>query len=110
MNYWERIRERFSRPQVGHDDAGVVINGVRLAPEQISAFARLTAQPAPGPGYYWFDPATGNVGYVGSPVPYFNLYVGASPLAPRAGHSPTPAERQQLFAQAHLEDVWITSD
>ncbi len=110
MRYVERMRQRLRWLPASNEEGAVHINGVRLAPGQVMAFAKLTAQPTPRPGHYWFDPTTGNVGYVGSPVPCFNAYLGASPLAARGGQAPTLSERRQLFVQADLNDIWISSD
>ena len=110
MNYLERVRQRVSLLLGHHENVEIVINGLRLSPAQITAFKQLTGQPIPEPGHYWFDPATGNLGFVGSPVPYYNVYVSASPLAGRGGHAPSLSERRQLFNQADLTGLWIVNE
>jgi hypothetical protein len=110
MGYWNQVRQRINLLLGNNEGVEIVINGARLTPQQISAFKQLTGQPIPEPSHYWFDPMTGNLGFVGSPAPFYNLYAGASLLAGRGSQAPSLSERRQLFKQADLTGLWVSGD
>ena len=110
MGYWDRVRQRINLLLGNHDGVEIVINGARLTPQQIGAFKRLTGQPIPEPGQYWFNPMTGDLGFAGSPRIFCNLYAGSSQLAGRDGQGPSLSERRQLFSQADLTGLWVSGD
>lgn len=58
----------------------IVINDRALTAQQVKAFNRLTAPRRLEPGHYWFDPQSGDFGWVGSPTQYLNLYLGDAPI------------------------------
>jgi hypothetical protein len=60
-------------PRASNGDTGVFVNGREINGIELHWYELIFRTPSTGPGRFWLDGTTGNVGYEGNPIPLGNL-------------------------------------
>ena len=74
----------------------IVINGIQLTPDMISAVDQATCSTVPN-GRYWLDTETGIWGYEGLPIPVGHITDGCQSFAPQNQPRRSLSERDRLL-------------
>jgi hypothetical protein len=74
-------------PRASNGDTGVFVNGREINGIELHWYELIFRTPSRGPGRFWLDGMTGNVGYEGNPMPIGNLIQALQQSQTSAGGS-----------------------